>query len=365
MSKFLPFRFVLLISLILSSSAQGNKCLGLVLQGEGDKGAYHAGVLSGLVKALGPEATQYDVVSAISIGAINAAWISQYAKGQEQEMTDKLLDFWLNLQAKDIYKQWLGGIVQGLLLEPSIYNTEPAEAFFKATFSQIPKRFISLGATDIDTAEYHTFNNFYGDLAPEEFIEVIMASLAIPGVFPYVEIDGIAFIDGGAVMGVDVEGAVTKCREITGGVDEDIYLDVILLTGSHYKPTDASSFNGIQMLMRAIELMSYHTSLSGLIQAKDSYPNVNFRYVVQPDKSLPDSTLPMHFNHKHIVKMIDTGIEDAEQVVAKGPGVAFEEAVAAARATVFKEAKYEQANLMRKYAEELEKLMNEKVNLVE
>jgi len=356
--RYLPSAiFIILAALALSSDAQADKCLGLVLQGGGDKGAYQAGALLGLVNGLGSEA-QYDVISGVSIGAVNAAFISQFAKGDDKEMVTKLVDFWLNLQSSDIYEPWFGGIVQGLLLEPSIYNTAPSKKFFESIFTQSPKRFISVGATNVNNAQYRTFKNFEANLGPKELVQAVMASFASPGIFPYVTIDGIPYFDGGAVLNMDVGSAVSKCREITGGVDENIHIDIIFLNGKTYKPQNASNYNAIKMLMRAIELMSYQSSLSGLVQAQNSYPKVHFRYVIQPSKTLPDSILPMGFNSEHIKKMIEYGTDDAKDAIKKGPKTSFQEAADEAKQLLSK-GRINNDELMAQYMSELEKVIRE------
>jgi len=359
MSSYLlsSIKFFVLASLIFSSYGQADQCLGLVLQGGGDKGAYQAGALRGMVDILGSGA-QYDVVSGVSVGAVNAAFISQFAKGDEKEMVSKLVDFWFNVKASDFYQQWLGGIVQGLLFEPSIYNTAPSKELYKTIFTQNPKRFVSVGATNINDAEYRTFKNFAEDLTPEKLIEAVMASFAVPGIFPYITIDEIPYIDGGAVLSLDVGSAVSKCREITGGVDENIHIDIIFLSGKNYKPEDASNYTSIKMLMRAIELMSYQSSLAGLVQAQSSYPKVDFRYIIQPKKTLPDSILPMGFNHGNIKVMLDYGTQDAQAVIKKGAKASFYEALEEAKEYLSKR-QTDNEELMAQYMREVETLLKE------
>ena len=77
------------LSLILASIsahtaiAKQDRCLALVLKGGANRGAYEAGVLDSFIKYLPPEEVQYDVVSGVSVGALNSAFISLYPKGEE------------------------------------------------------------------------------------------------------------------------------------------------------------------------------------------------------------------------------------------------------------------------------------------
>lgn len=65
--------------------------MGLVLKGGANKGSYEAGALYTLVRNLPPEEVEYDVVSGISVGALNAKHCATYQKGQEIQMTEDML----------------------------------------------------------------------------------------------------------------------------------------------------------------------------------------------------------------------------------------------------------------------------------
>jgi len=47
----------------------------------------------------------------ISVGSINAFGISQYPIGDEQEMADAMINFWLNIDASNIYKLYPLGLI--------------------------------------------------------------------------------------------------------------------------------------------------------------------------------------------------------------------------------------------------------------
>jgi NTE family protein len=58
-----------------------SKCRALSLMGGGAKGAYEVGVLQGLLKVMDPFEMRYDVVTGVSIGALNGAFFSLYKPG--------------------------------------------------------------------------------------------------------------------------------------------------------------------------------------------------------------------------------------------------------------------------------------------
>lgn len=74
-------RYLLLCTLEAYALADNERCLGLVLTGGANKGSYEAGAIYTLVRNLPPEETQYQVISGISVGALNAAHIASYPIG--------------------------------------------------------------------------------------------------------------------------------------------------------------------------------------------------------------------------------------------------------------------------------------------
>jgi hypothetical protein len=60
-----------------------------------------------------------------------------------------------------------------------------------------------------------------------ENIEFIMGSIAIPGIFPYVNYQNMTFVDGGTTVRADVVTGVQKCHQ-RGFQDSDIIVDTLL-----------------------------------------------------------------------------------------------------------------------------------------
>lgn len=110
-------------------SAKQNRCLGLVLKGGANRGSYEAGAIHTLINNLPPEEVMYDVVSGISVGALNAAHCATYAIGQEGQMADDLVAMWSNLTSDNIYQNWRGGILAGLLWQKGLYDNTPLRDF--------------------------------------------------------------------------------------------------------------------------------------------------------------------------------------------------------------------------------------------
>jgi predicted acylesterase/phospholipase RssA len=64
-----------------------DKCLGLAMEGGGDHGAWEAGALKTMHKYF-PEG--YDVLSGVSIGAVNALYLGSYSKEEHGKAVEGL-----------------------------------------------------------------------------------------------------------------------------------------------------------------------------------------------------------------------------------------------------------------------------------
>jgi hypothetical protein len=264
-----------------------------------------------------PQDIQYDVMTGVSVGSLNTAGLAMYAKGDEGNMTAFLLDIWRNIQASDVYQDWPGGIIDGVLFQPSIYDTSPLLTFLQEKFNKPIQRKISLGSCNANNGSFVRFDE---SLSHDDLITAVRASSAMPILFPYIEFQGETYIDGGSVLNLDVGGAVERCREITDD-DADITLDVILCTGAYLKDVDQSQDTTLQMLDRYLQIDSFANSLDDLLHAKDDYPYIDFRYVIMPSSPLPSGEIPLGFNPAQIEEMISMGVSDAQNVINNGTAV--------------------------------------------
>ena len=70
------------------------KCRVLALRGGGTKGAYEIGALKAMAEMLDPIDIAYDVFAGVSIGALNAAMLSTFERGDEAEGIKKMVNIW-------------------------------------------------------------------------------------------------------------------------------------------------------------------------------------------------------------------------------------------------------------------------------
>lgn len=190
----------------------GPACHALTLGGGGDRGAYEAGAIAGLVECLPPGQAQWTVVTGISAGAINAAGFSQFGVGQEPAAAQFLLEKWLSIERKDIWEDWPGGPAQGFLLESGLLNSAPEKvllaSLLNVTALRTSGRSMRIGSTRLDNGNFEIFTE--NDPDP---VEAAMCSSAIPGVFPsQVRKNGFHYVDGGLDYMTPVTDSVVACR---------------------------------------------------------------------------------------------------------------------------------------------------------
>ncbi len=171
-----------------------------VLSGGGNLGALQVGMLRALLE----RRIRPDLVLGCSIGAMNG---SALAAEPTLAMIGRLQEVWLDLD-KDVLPQGLFPTTVQLARRGSaVHSADGMRSVIESVLDHRWSRFEDLAvpfgcvATDLARAEEHWF-----DAGP--LVEPILASAAIPAVFPPVEIDGVRYLDGAIVNDVPLSRAV-------------------------------------------------------------------------------------------------------------------------------------------------------------
>ena len=311
--------------ILLGYTATAEPCRVLALSGGGQSSVFQAGALKGLTESAANGETEYDIITGVAGGAINGALLSDFAKGQEAQAADKMKTFWEGTATQDMYEEWMGGLLDGLLLEGGLYDDTKLKNYIKTEFSGVsPKRDFDFGLTDLLSGKFDSYTQ--KDISTEAPLDSAMtSSLSFAGYFPPADAYGSKDYDGASVWNLIIAPGVNYCLEKTTA--DNISVDVLMTSGSDLDKVDASGYTSLSMLYRFIHIHFYYSAMNGLLRAKFAYPDVNFRYVVTPSKGLQWNLTPFSYDKADIDAAFQQGVTDAKTAVTQGAGVHFEDLV--------------------------------------
>lgn len=168
-----------------------------VFAGGGSLGAIQVGMLGVLLSA----GVQPDFVVGSSAGAINAAY---FAGAPTKEGVAKLAQLWSGLRRSDVFPFTLVSAV-GLLRHPD-YVVDPG-SLRRLIETNLPYARLEDAAIPIHV----TATGIEGTvvlLSKGPAVDAILASAAIPGIFPSVRIDGQTLMDGAIATNTPIRAAV-------------------------------------------------------------------------------------------------------------------------------------------------------------
>ena len=173
--------------------------IALVLGGGGHQGAYEVGML----RALFEHGIVPDLIVGTSVGALNGAAI---ASSPSLETVEALRGVWLKLDQGGVFGgSFISGAATFLRTRTHLHSNKPLRSLIERlipaeTFEDLVVPFQCVAAS-IERAAEHWFHT--GPLA-----DAVLASAAVPGVLPPVEIGGEHFVDGGIVNSIPISRAV-------------------------------------------------------------------------------------------------------------------------------------------------------------
>ncbi len=202
----------------------------LILPGGGARGAYQVGVLKAIGELLGNNGNPFPVICGTSAGAINAAVMASHAHEYLLGI-ERLEQFWRSMRCQRIYRtdawtvlsstlRWAAALFSGGVLncEPkALLNNKPLHDFLQASLQldgiqtaleQGALRGVAVTAAGYTCASAISFYQAQGDIRswdrsrrrgqPAQLqIEHLMASAALPVIFPAQRIGHEFFGDGG------------------------------------------------------------------------------------------------------------------------------------------------------------------------
>lgn len=170
-----------------------------VFSGGGQLGALQIGALRALIES----GVRADMAVGTSVGALNATLI---AFDPTPGGVRQLKEMWLGLTEEDLFPgrfktSWARMLVRGNRVFEStglrrLIETRLGEASFEDAALQL-----GVVATELETGAEEVFTS-------GKLLEPLLASAAMPGIYPPVDIGGRSFIDGGVVNNVPIAPAI-------------------------------------------------------------------------------------------------------------------------------------------------------------
>ncbi len=266
----------------------------LVVGSGGLYGAYDAGVLVELCKALGPG--YFDAVYACSVGAVTAP-------------------FFITEQLETIEQTWctvaFGKLIQyhNQLKRKKILNLDHLIGLFSEGRSllDLEKLFASRMKLVFVLTEYKTGKAVYTTPSRENFFEYMRASAAIPILHGPVEIDGIKYVDGG------LSDQLPALKALQDGYEE------IVVISNRPSAYYAQSLTGLSKLASyllptpiARAIRTYDLRLTAIEKAVEQDPE-HF-ILIRPKQALPLNSF-VDRDAKRVTATFQMGIRDMHRAI--------------------------------------------------
>jgi hypothetical protein len=198
----------------------------LIISGGGDWGAFGAGFLKGWrAVPAGPMALpQFDVVTGVSTGAL----IAPFAFLGDEASVDAVVNLYRN-PGGDLVKprSWLS-LLRGSSsyaevpgLERKLNSTLDISRLQRIAAGGDDGRVLPVNLTNIDTQEMKVWNlvaeaqRAVQSGSTQRMEQVLLASSAVPGVFPPRQIDGVLYVDGGLTGNILIGGPQARADKET------------------------------------------------------------------------------------------------------------------------------------------------------
>lgn len=274
---------------------------GLVLSGGGGRGAYECGVYKGLHE----HGIEPDILVGTSIGAINAAAIVAGASPEDLER------MWLAMDTRRVHKhrwdfwnffRWRN------LLDHSAWEHTLLEHIDFSRISESPKK-LRVTAVDVEAGELRVFTN--QDITTKH----ILASCSIPVIYPWTQIDGVIYWDGGTMANTPLGPAIDAGAE-------EIYVVLLSQIGARKLTMPRNLLEGASLAFELAVLASFKMALKQLeyINAlcehglDDGRHRIVHYHLIAPSKPL-GLDLILRYEQDQIRQLIELGYEDAKRVL--------------------------------------------------
>jgi NTE family protein len=250
-------------------------------------GASLGAIQAGMVEVLIGAGIEPDLIVGSSVGALNGAWLASHTGPEGAAM---LRDVWLSVRRRDVFPFSPWRIVRGLAgFSDHTVSSAPLARWMsvRAAFFQLEEAAIPLHVVATDLLNGRPVVLSTGDV-----IEALLASSAIPGVFPPVEIDGRILVDGGLSANTPVSQAVDLGADV-------VYLLPTVADGPGGRPKGAAGV--------ALQSVAHLLGQASLSEIRANAARCTL-YIVPPPESI--GVGPFDFSHSR--ELIELGRRSAQ-----------------------------------------------------
>ncbi len=269
---------------------------GLALSGGAALGAYQAGALKAIFEA------QLDIraVAGSSIGALNGYLA---ATGQISE----LLNFWRTIDQKKIItmesfaKFFFTGA--NALLSDQMQRTLVNQAVSLVSLNS-SKRKYRAAAISLRTGKLHYLRGEDAQ-SDEELRDFVLASAAVPGVFPPIKIKDEYFIDGGLVRNTPIDA-----------LENERIDSVIAISMEPEEYADEEKINTSHLALRTVSIF-FRSQANDAVERAAMSPKLRKKkiYLLRPQHTL--GMQQYEFDSRKIEQLIEQGYNTTKEFIIK------------------------------------------------
>lgn len=293
---------------------KNKKLRALCLSGGGSRGAFAVGALMHLMHNLN---MHYDIITGISVGALNGSFLAQYKKGEEHKAIEELHKIWCGVNNRTIWKHWFPFGMVHSLWKKSLYQSGPLEKLVDEMLDT--KRVansgkqLRVGFVELNSGTLLYFTEKHSDLK-----NAVKASAAFPSFFKPVKIKD---------YGLCLDGGIEDVVPLKAAIDLGAEHITIITTSPIIPPTvrGIEKMNTVEISKRVVDIVSNKIATNNLkrffeinrLVKEEKIDNKRFvdYTLIQPDECLiPD---PLDFNPKEIKEMIAKGYIKAVEKTKK------------------------------------------------
>lgn len=305
----------------------------LVLSGGGQHGAFGAGFLNGWADRADGSMPEFDVVTGISTGAL----IAPFAFLGTEAALDRVAEMYRHPERIAPERDLIGALFRrtGGLFDTSALAATLAEVYDAETVAQLQDGFadarqLFIGTTDLDLGRGRVW-----DLSREadttaagvgRMNRILLASSAIPGAFPPVELDGNYHTDGGVttnLLAVDLQflqalAAELRARGVGAPVTVRLWAIVNLYLAPPVRAVDVGSFqavsaraSGLLFALNQQETLTRLWEISEAVNAGVDGLSMEVRYAAIPDAWAAEPGAEALFDEAYMNKLQDYAYERA------------------------------------------------------